>query len=111
MSWIKNICAKIEGSKICISEAIVIHTLNNLDLYFGPYLAILSHNTPQKKALPTLSELIKTLEDEQICLSNENKGTVNYTQGSKSKKAKSSKQKKEEQKRDPMMKGKSKGKR
>ena len=92
MSRIKDIAAEIEGLKISISEAIVIHALNNLDSHFRPFLAILSHDARQKEALPTLSELTKTLEDEQMRLSNENKGTANYARSSKSKKAKPSEQ-------------------
>lgn len=72
---------------------IIIHTLSNFDSYFRLYLVILCHDIRQKKAPLTLSELTKTLEDEQIHLSNENKRTANYTRRSKSKKAKPSEQK------------------
>ncbi len=46
----------------------------------------------KKKKLTTLSELTKTLEDEQMRLSNENKGTANYSRSSKPKKRKPSEQ-------------------
>ena len=47
---------------------------------------------PREEKLPTLSKLTKTLEDEQMCLSNENRGTANYAYSSKPKKAKPSEQ-------------------
>ena len=87
MSRIKDASAEIEDLEISISEAVVIHTLNNLDSHFYIYLAILSHDAREKEKLPTLSELTKTLEDEQMRLSNENRGTANYARSSKSKKA------------------------
>ena len=92
MNQIKDIAAKIEGLKISISEAIVIYALNNLDSHFRPFLAIFSHDAQQKQALPILSKLIKTLEDEQMRFSNENKNSANYACNSKSKKAKPSKE-------------------
>ena len=92
MSRIKDASAEIEDLKISISEAVIIHALNNLDSHFRPYLAILSHDAREKEKLPTLSELTKTLEDEQMRLSNENRGTANYARSSKSKKIKPSEQ-------------------
>lgn len=74
MSRIKDALAKIEDLKISISEAVIIHALNNLDSHFRLYLAILSHDAREKEKLPTLSELTKGLEDEQMRLSNENRG-------------------------------------
>ncbi len=92
MSRIKDKSAEIDDLKISISEAVVIHVLNNLDLHFRSYLAILSHDAQEKEKLPTLSELTKTLEDEHMRLSNENRGTANYTRSSKPKKGKPSEQ-------------------
>ena len=46
----------------------------------------------ERKA-PILSELTKTLEDEQMRLSNENRGITNYACSLKPKKAKSNEQK------------------
>ncbi len=85
MSRIKNASAKIDDLKISISKAVVIHAFNNLDSHFRPNLAILSHDTQEIGKLPTLSELTKTLEDKEIRLSNENKGTANFAYSSKSK--------------------------
>ena len=90
MSCIKDASAEIEDLKISISEAVVIHALNNLDSHFRPYLAILSQDAREKEKLPILSKLTKALEDEQMRLSNENKGTANYTRSSKPKKDKPS---------------------
>ncbi len=90
ISHIKDASAEIEDLKISISEAVVIHALNNLDSHFRPYLVILSHDARKKEKLPTLSEVTKTLEDEQMRLSNKNRGTANYTHSSNLKKAKSS---------------------
>lgn len=61
-------------------------------MHFRLYLVILSHNVEQKKVFLTLSELTKTLEDEQIYFLNKNKGTTNYAYSSKLKKTKLSKQ-------------------
>ncbi len=44
ISRIKDAIAEIEDLKISISEAAIIHALNNLDLHFRPDLAILSHD-------------------------------------------------------------------
>lgn len=93
MSQIKNASAKIDNLKISIPKGVVIYTLNNFNSYFQPYLAILSHNTGENEKLSTLCKLIKVLEDEQLYLSHENKGTANYTCSSKPKKTKLSEQK------------------
>ena len=85
MSRIKDASAEIDDLKISISEAVVIHALNNLDSHFRSYLAILSHDAQEKEKLPTLSELTKTLEDKEMRLSNENKKTANFARSSKSK--------------------------
>ena len=96
MSQIKDIAAKIKGLKISISEVIVIYAFNNLNSHFQPYLAILSHNAQQKEALLTPSKPTKTLKDEQIRFSNENKRIANYAHSSKLKKTKPSRQRKKE---------------
>ena len=92
MSRIKDVSTEIEDLQISISEAVVIHALNNLDSHFWPYLAILSHDAREKEKLLTLSELTKALEEVQMRLSNENRGTANYARNSKFKKAKPSEQ-------------------
>lgn len=76
--------------KISISRVVVIHVLNNLDSRFRSYLAILSHDAREKKKLPSLTELAKTLENGPMRLWNENTGTPSYARRSKSKKAKPS---------------------
>ncbi len=83
MSRLKDISAEIDDLKISISEAVVIHALNNLDSKFRPYVAILHHDAREKGKLPTLSELTKALEDEQIRLSNEDRRTADYSFSSK----------------------------
>ncbi len=92
MSRIKDESVEIDDLKISISEAVVIHVLNKLDLHFRSYLPILSHDAREKEKLPTLSELTKTLNYEHMRLSNENKGTANYARSSKPKKGKPSEQ-------------------
>ncbi len=92
MNCIKDTSVEIDNLKISISEAVVIHALNNLDSHFRPYLAILSHDAQEKEKLSTLSELTRTLGDEQMRLSNENSGTANYARSSKPKKTKLSEQ-------------------
>lgn len=87
-SRIKDVSPKIEDLKINISKAIVIYALNNLDSQFQSYFAILSYNAREKEKLPILSELTRTLEDEQMYLSNENRRTANYAYSSKPKKVK-----------------------
>ena len=71
---------------------VIFHALNNLDSHFRPHFAILSHDAREKEKLTPLSELTKTLEDEQMRLSNENRETANYACSSKPKKAKLSEQ-------------------
>lgn len=44
ISHIKKISTKIKNSKITIFGAIIIYVLNNFNLYFRPYLTILSYN-------------------------------------------------------------------
>ena len=78
MSFIKDASTEIEDLKISISEMVVIHALNNLDLHFRPYFTILSYDAREKEKLPTLSKFTKTLEDEQMRLSNESRMTANY---------------------------------
>ncbi len=85
MSCIKNAFAKIDDLKIRISEAVIIHAFKNLNSHFRPYLAVLSHAAREKEKLLTLSELTKTLEDEEIRLSNVNKETANFACSSKPK--------------------------
>lgn len=92
MSYINDTSAKINDLKINISKAIVIYAFNNFNLHFEPYLAILSHNIQEKKKLSNISELTKTLTDEQMYLSNENREIVNYTRNLKPKKGKPSEQ-------------------
>lgn len=87
MSRIKDAFATINTLKLNISEAVVIYTFNNLDPHFWPYHAILSPDTREKENLPTLSELTKTLKDEQMRVSNKNRGPANYICSSKLKKA------------------------
>lgn len=70
MSRIIDVSAEIGDLKISISEAVVIHALSKLDSNFRPYLAILHHDAREKGKLPTLSELTKALEDEELRLSN-----------------------------------------
>ena len=85
MSRIKNASAEIDDLKISISEAVVIHAFNNLDSHFRPYIAILSPAAREKEKFLTFSELTKILEDKEMRLSNENKGTANFSCSSKSK--------------------------
>ena len=67
MSRIK---AEINDLKIDISDLVVIHALNHLDPNFQPYLSILRHDAREKGKLPTLIELSKGLEEEQMLSSN-----------------------------------------
>ncbi len=85
MSCIKDASAEIDDLKISISETVVIHAFNNLDSHFRPYLVILSHNAQENEKLPTFSELTKTLEDEEMRLSNQDRGIANFARGSKAK--------------------------
>ncbi len=85
MSQIKDPRSKIEDLKILIDDAIVIHALNNLDSQFRPYLTILNHEARQKAQLPTLSELTKSLEDEELLLKNESTASINFAKKAKSK--------------------------
>ncbi len=68
-------------------HAIVIHALKNLDSKFRLYLMILNHETRQKAQLPTLSELTKSLKDEELRLKNERIAIANFAKKTKSKSA------------------------
>ncbi len=70
-----------------MDDAIVIHALNNLDSQFWPYFTILNHEARQKAQLPTLSELTKSLEDEELRLKNESTASANFAKKAKSKSA------------------------
>ena len=85
MSQIKDARSEIEDLKISMDDAIVIHALNNLDSQFRPYLTILNHEARQKAKLPTLSELTKSLEDEELRLKNESTASANFAKKGKSK--------------------------
>ncbi len=78
MSQIEDARSEIENLKISMDNAIVIHALNNLDSQFRLYLTILNHEARQKAQLPTLSELTKILEDEELRLKNESTTSANF---------------------------------
>ncbi len=83
MSQIKDARSEIEDLKISMDDA-VIHALNNLDSKFRPYLTILNHQARQKAQLPTLSELTKSLEDEELRVKNESTASANFAKKAKS---------------------------
>ena len=75
----------------------IIHVLNNLNLYFWPFFAILSYDAREKEKFSTLSKLTKALKNEQMHFWNKNKGIANDTHSYKPKKDKPNKQKKKEE--------------
>ncbi len=87
ISQIKDARSKIEDLKISMDDAIVIHTVNNLDSQFWPYLTILNHETRQKAQLPKLSELTKSLEYKELRLKNQRSASANFAKKAKSKSA------------------------
>ncbi len=87
MSQIKDVRSKIEDLKISMDNVIVIHALNNLDSTFRLYLMIMNHEARQKAQLPTLSELTKSLEDEELRLKNKSTASANFAKKAKPKSA------------------------
>lgn len=83
MNQIKDAKSKMDDLKILINNAIVIHSFNNLDSQFGPYLTILNHEVRQKEKLPILSELIKSLEDKELRFKNKGTTSTNFAKKSK----------------------------
>lgn len=61
-----------------MDEAITIQVLNSLDSSFTQFLGILSHEAREKAKLPTLENLAKSLEDEELWIKNQDKATANY---------------------------------
>ena len=78
ISKIRDITSEISDLNITMDEAIIIHTLNSLDDHFKYYLAILSHDARENDKIPTLDTLSNALEDEELRLTNQDKGTANY---------------------------------
>lgn len=93
MGCIQDAAVKIENLKISNTYSIVIHALNNLDIYFWLHLPILSHDIQEKENLLVLSEQTTSLKDEQMRLLNKNKKIANYAHSLKHKKSKPSEQK------------------
>ena len=75
---IKDAGSEIKDVKISIDDAIVIHALNNFDSQFCPYLLILNYEAQQKAKLPTLLELIKNVEDDELRLKNVSTTSGNF---------------------------------
>ena len=63
ISYIKDVFAKIKDLKISISKAVVIYSLNDLNLHFWSYFVILYYNGWEKEKLPILGKFTKTLKD------------------------------------------------
>ena len=74
-----------------MDKAVIIHTLNSLKGQFKPYLAILSHESREKKHLPSLEVLAKALEDKEMRLSNQDGATANNSKKEKKKNSKAKK--------------------
>lgn len=67
--------SKIEDLKILIDDIIVIHTLNNLNSQFCPYLIMLSHEKQQK---PNFLYYLKSSENKELRLKNKSIVIVNF---------------------------------
>lgn len=66
MTKIRDVKSEIEDLEITMDEAITIQVLNSLDSSFAQFLGILSHEAREKDKLPTLENLVKSLEDEEL---------------------------------------------
>ncbi len=72
-----------------MDEAITIQVLNSLDSSFTQFLGILSHDAREEDKLPTLENLAKSLEEEELRMKNHDKATANYAKRFTKKKGKS----------------------
>ncbi len=70
--------SEIEDLGITIDEGITVEVFNSLDLTFTQFFGISSHETRNKTKLPTLESLIKSLEDKELQMRNQNKSMANY---------------------------------
>ena len=89
MTKIRDVKLEIEDLEITMDEAITIQVLNSLDSSFAQFLDILSHEAREKDKLPTLENLAKSLEDEELRMKNQDKATANYAKRFTKKKGKS----------------------
>ena len=78
MTKIRDVKSEVENLKITIDEAITIQVLNCLDFFFAHFLGILSHEAREKKKLPTLESLAKSLENKELQMKNQDEATANY---------------------------------
>lgn len=62
--------------------------MKSLDSFFTQFLGILSHKAREKAVLPRLENLIKSLEDKELQIKNQDKTTTNFTRRFTKKKAK-----------------------
>ena len=90
MTKIRDVKSEIEDLDITMDEAITIQVLNSLDSSFAQFLGILSHEAREKDKLPTLENLAKSLEDEELRMKNQDKAIANYAKRFTKKKGKSS---------------------
>lgn len=87
MCQIKDAQSEINNLKISIDDTFVIHAFINLDCQFRLYLIILNHEAWQMAKLPSLSELTKSLEAEEMRLKNATTANANFVKKTKLKSA------------------------
>lgn len=75
---IRDIRSEIEDLEITIDEAITVQILNSLDLFFIQFFAILSHKAREKAKLFTFENLVKSLDNKEFWMKNQDKIMANY---------------------------------
>ncbi len=88
MTKIQDVKSEIDDLGITMDEAITIQVLNSLDSSFAKFLGIPSQQAREKDKLPTLENLAKSLEEEELRIKNQDKATANYVQRYTKKKSK-----------------------
>ncbi len=78
MNKICEVKSEIEDLKITMDEIITIQVPNSFDSFFAQFLDILSHEAREKKKLPKLETLAKSLEDDKLQIKNQDRATANY---------------------------------
>ncbi len=98
MTKIRDVKSEIEDLEITMDEAITIKVLNCLDHSFPQFLGIFSHEAREKKQLHKLKNSAKSLEDKELQMRNQDKGTANYVKQFTKKKSRQTNAKPKEQK-------------
>ena len=75
---IRDVKSEIEDLEITMDEVITIQVPSSFDSFFAQFFGILSHEAREKKKLPKLETLVKSLEDEKLQIKHQDRATANY---------------------------------